>query len=119
MSPLRPLSRLARFVLAVWVLALGAATASPLVRPGALALVCAASGVTELRWVDGDALSALGAAALDCPLCLPALVPPPVAEGRAEPVPAPAWGGRSLPPAPPVVRAAAPLAARGPPMVHS
>lgn len=119
MFPLRPLPRLARFVLAVWVLALGAATASSLVRPGALALVCAASGGTELRLVDGGALPALGAAALDCPLCLPALPPPPVADGRAEPMPTPAWAGRSPPAAPHVVRAAAPLAARGPPVGYS
>lgn len=77
MSALRNAQNLARFVLVWFALSLGAAVASPLVKPQALQLVCSAVGGISLVASDGgDA----GAPTLDCPLCAAfGLLPPFVA----------------------------------------
>lgn len=118
MHSLRSSRHLARLVLAWLVLAMGAAVASPMVRPAALALVCTAAGAALVATDGGDALPAPGHA-LDCPLCLHFLAPAPpdVWAGlqAAAPLQAPA-------PAQVVCThvavAAPPLPARGPP-AHS
>lgn len=74
-----PLPAMTRWVLGWFLLALGVATAAPLVHPQPWVLVCSASGVVALVAVQGD----YGAAAsgphhtLDCALCLPGGAPPP------------------------------------------
>ncbi len=74
-----PLPAMTRWVLGWFLLALGVATAAPLVHPQPWVLVCSASGVVALVAVQGDE----GAAAsgphhtLDCALCLPGGAPPP------------------------------------------
>jgi hypothetical protein len=67
---------LARFVLAWFVLHVGAGVAATVVDPQALQVVCAGSGVKLVPGDDGQARLVSGG--LDCPLCSPALAPPPV-----------------------------------------
>lgn len=80
---------LVRLVLAWFVLTLGAASAAPMVQPVAMALVCSEGGAkVVLIDRDGAAVQAKGHT-LDCPLCLPAAVPPlPVAPCIPPPQPA-------------------------------
>jgi hypothetical protein len=114
---LRNARRLARLVLAWFALSLGAAIASPLVKPADIELVCSGTGTLKLL-VKGDAGSGShrGAATLDCPLCAGPGAPPPIAHLDIPPAP-PVAG--PLPGAIPATRiaalAAAPLPARGPP----
>ncbi len=115
MHCLRRSRHLVRFMLAWLVLAMGAAVASPLVRPAAVALVCTASGVALVPTDGGQALPAPGHA-LDCPLCLHLLAPPPPEAGGALPAAAPRQATTLLHGAcPPATVAAPPLPARGPP----
>ena len=67
---------LARLVLAWFVLHVGAGVAAPVVNPQALQVVCAGSGLKLLPGDEGGGQVVAGG--LDCPLCSPALAPPPV-----------------------------------------
>ncbi len=115
MHALRPPRHLARLVLAWFVLALGVAVASPLVKPQSWRMVCSASGVVKLLSVDDNGAAATGAHQIECPLCWLAGAPPP-AQTRA-------LAAQPLPHAPlPLTgvlhvasRALPPLPARGPP----
>lgn len=107
---------LGRAALAWFALSLGVAVAAPLVSPQSLELVCSGAGVMKLIAKDDGGAQELGAAHLDCPMCMPLLAPPP-----------PAVAGACEPPSPlshalrPIVAAhlaaatAAPPPARGPP----
>jgi hypothetical protein len=82
LQSLRNAHRLTRFVLVWFALFVGAAVASPLVKPEAVHLVCSAMGGVKL--VQADAAGAevdgvVAQTALDCPACLP-LIAPPVAD---------------------------------------
>ena len=82
LQSLRNANRLTRFVLVWFALFVGAAVASPLVKPEAVHLVCSAIGGVKLVQVDAagaDVDSAVAHTALDCPACLP-LIAPPVAD---------------------------------------
>jgi hypothetical protein len=76
---------LKRWVIACFMLAVGAATASPLVQPQNMQLLCAANGVVKLIAVSDasddtsdESMGRLaGAHTLDCALCLPAMLTPP------------------------------------------
>jgi hypothetical protein len=74
MQTLRHMTRQARLVLAVFLLSLGAAIAAPAVTPQRLEMVCA-GGVFKLVLPEGAGVSS-APSALDCPLCVPAGVPP-------------------------------------------
>ncbi len=115
-----------RWVLAWFLLALGVATAAPLVQPKPWVLVCSASGVVALVALQDDDGSSGGGNdgtaapggmhhTLDCALCLPGGAPPPVlAWALAAPAPLP----HVLLPVEAARIAAlvgAPLPARGPP----
>ena len=78
---LRNAHRLTRFMLVWFALFVGAAVASPLVKPEAVHLVCSAIGGVKLVQFDAAGADADAAAhtALDCPACLP-LIAPPVAD---------------------------------------
>lgn len=82
----RRLRRIASLVLAWFALYLGAAVASPLLRPGAYLLVCSADGLVRLVQADDAGNVGNAHATLDCPLCLPAAAPPPPAAALAEPL---------------------------------
>jgi hypothetical protein len=73
MQRLRNATLLARLVLACFALAIGAAVASPLVKPATAQLLCSSDGSIQLQADGGDQSSAH---ALDCPLCV-ATAPPP------------------------------------------
>ncbi len=118
MHILRTSSMLVRLVLAWFVLTLGAASAAPMVQPVAIALVCSEGGVkVVLVDRDGAAVHAKGHT-LDCPLCLPAAVPP-LPTAPCVPPPQPASAVVHVPAAFHVAATAgAPLPPRGPP-AHS
>lgn len=119
MDILRSPNRLRWWIVAWLFCGLGAALASPLVRPHSMELVCsAASGATlVVHAKTGNAvLDTLG---LHCLLCLPGSVPPPPAH-RAPPALAVAMAPPALPPgAPPPAPTAAPPPARAPPLSPS
>ncbi len=89
LQSLRNAHRLTRFVLVWFALFVGAAVASPLIKPEAVQLVCSAVGGVKLVQVDAAGVDVDGAvaahSALDCPACLP-LIAPPVAD-RLAPLP--------------------------------
>jgi hypothetical protein len=78
LQSLRNAHRLTRFVLVWFALFVGAAVASPLIKPEAVHLVCSAIGGVKLVQVDAAGADADAAAhtALDCPACLPLIAPP-------------------------------------------
>ena len=79
LQSLRNAHRLTRFVLVWFVVFVGVAVASPLVKPQAVHLVCSAIGVVKLVQTDAAGDEVGGAAlhtALDCPACLPLIAPP-------------------------------------------
>lgn len=114
MQSLRRAHFLARFVLVWFALALGAAIASPIVKPQAVELVCSAGGAVKLVTSDDGAPSSAGHT-LDCPLCLISSAPPPALQLQVEPQQPLAHALRPIPAAPIAGRTAAPLPARGPP----
>jgi len=115
MQTLRQARFLARLVLVWFALALGAAIASPLVKPQAIELVCASGGAMKLIVKSDDGSQAPASHTLDCPLCATVGAPPPLAQPTATlpdvlahvllPIAAAHIAGRT----------AAPLPARGPP----
>jgi hypothetical protein len=79
LQTLRNAHRLTRFVLVWFALFVGAAVASPLVKPETVQLVCSAMGGVKLVQTDAAVDESSGAAlhtALDCPACLPLIAPP-------------------------------------------
>ncbi|QHI98099.1 hypothetical protein GT347_08885 [Xylophilus rhododendri] len=109
---------IARFVLAWFALYLGAAVASPLVHPSAsFELVCSGAGTAKLI-KKSDTGSEAHSASMDCPLCAPGSAPPPLfptlIAAPAQPL---AYVLRSIPAARIAGITAAPLPARGPPLV--
>jgi hypothetical protein len=79
LQTLRNAHRLTRFVLVWLALFVGAAVASPLVKPEAVHLVCSAMGGVKLVQVDAAGAEVDGVVAhtaLDCPACLPLIAPP-------------------------------------------
>lgn len=115
MQTLRQAHFLARLVLVWFALALGAAIASPIVKPQAIELVCASGGAMKLIVKSDDGSQASSSHTLDCPLCATVGAPPPLARPAATlpdvfthvllPAAAAHIAGRT----------AAPLPARGPP----
>jgi hypothetical protein len=73
-TPLRLLTQ-ARFVLAVFLLSLGLAMASPALKPVSLEMVCA-GGVMQLVERGDEGAAPQVRSVLDCPLCTPAGAPP-------------------------------------------
>lgn len=115
MQRLRHARFLARLVLVWFVLALGAAIASPMVKPQPLDLVCSSAGGVKLLAPGDDGAVALSGHALDCPLCASMGAPPPVAK-LSGPVALPLSSVvASIPAARIAALIAAPLPARGPP----
>jgi hypothetical protein len=112
MFPRRLLTCLARFVLAWFVLHVGAGIAAPVLQPNALQMICAGTGLKLVTDSGGDKQVVTGT--LDCPLCSPALAPPPVPAGM--PLVQAAPSSHFSLPRPVTWRASlAPPPARGPP----
>lgn len=120
MQSLRNASLLARLVLAWFVLAVGVAVASPVVKPGDMQLVCSAGGAVKLLKTGEDGGSSAGTPTLDCPLCASIAAPPPLPRADAVFVALPGHSVQTMRRARVAARAAAPLPARGPPAsVHA
>lgn len=117
MNALRHAHLLARWVLVWFALSLGAAIASPIVKPQAVQLICSGAGVIKLLLQNDDASSQPTASPmLDCPLCLTGNAPPPpIVRLTAQPVQPLAYVRQSIPAARIAALTAAPLPARGPP----
>ena len=116
MSIQHHLDRIARLVLAWFVLSLGAAVASPIVNPQTLLMVCSGSGAMKvLVQSDDGSATELGAQGMDCPLCASLSAPPPVATVVVEPVHPLAYALLGMAAAHIAARSASPLPARGPP----
>jgi hypothetical protein len=73
---LRNAHHLTRLVLVWFALFVGAAVASPLVKPEAVQLVCSAIGGVKLVQADAAGADVDGVVSLDCPACLPLIAPP-------------------------------------------
>ena len=115
LQPFRQAKLLARWVLVWFVLSLGVAVASPLVKPQSFTLVCSASGTTRLMLNDDDAALATAPHTLDCILCAPAVVPPPPAVAAFVPVDSLSYALQPAPAARAAWRASVLISARGPP----
>ncbi len=115
MQQLRHARFLTRLVLVWFALAIGVAVAAPVLRSGALELVCSGSGAMKLvvKGQDGQALP-LGHA-LDCPLCVQMHAPPPAAQAQCVAPVAVLEPVRTLVVTRVAVLTAAPPPARGPP----
>lgn len=117
MSALRPARNLARLVLAWFVLALGVAVASPLVKPQSWQMVCSAAGTAWLLSIDDAGLAGTSAQQMECPLCwLVAAPPPEFSRGLAPPLLARALVFSVLP-VRDTTRTGPALPARGPPRI--
>ena len=108
-------SWLRRFVLACFMLAVGVATASPLIKPQSIELLCGAGSTMKLLIKTSDGEAADSTHSQPCALCAHTSAPPPaihVSEFRSdlayatEPTPAAVLAALTLPPLP----------ARGPPV---
>ena len=107
-------SWLRRWVLTCFMLAICAATASPLLKPQSMELLCGTGGAMKLliKSADGDAVDSTHT--LQCALCLQVSAPPPVihlADFRSEL----AYANESIPAAVLAALTQPPLPARGPP----
>ena len=116
MRNLRHFTFLSRLVLAWFVLSLGIAVASPIVKPQDILMVCTGSGAMKVlvQAEDGSTAEVAGNS-MDCPLCAPMVAPPPVDHWAAEPSQPLAYSLQAIPSALIAARTAAPLPARGPP----
>jgi hypothetical protein len=102
--------------LAWFVLSLGVAVASPIVKPQDILLVCTGSGAMKVlvKAADGSASEA-ASNSMDCPLCAPVAAPPPVEYWAVEAAQPLAYALQGIPSAHIAARTAASLPARGPP----
>ncbi len=115
---LRHFTILTRLVLAWFVLSLGVAVASPIVKPQDILLVCTGTGAMKvLVKADDGSTREMVSATLDCPLCAAVSAPPAVAGPGVELAQPLAYALKSIPAAHIAARTAAPLPARGPPIL--
>ncbi|MDP3136287.1 MAG: DUF2946 domain-containing protein [Burkholderiaceae bacterium] len=115
MHRLRTARHLARLVLVWFALSIGAAIASPLIKPQAMELICTGAGEMRLLIKSADGGEQASMSLLDCPLCT-SLAPPPVGHLEVQAAPALARAVQSIPSARIAALLAAPLPARGPPL---
>ncbi len=108
---------LARLVLAWFVLSIGVAVASPLVKPQLMELICSGSGVVKLLVQTDDGMQEAPRHTLDCPLCVHTAAPPPALPVLAVPSQPLAHALTPLYAAEIQALTAAPLSARAPPSV--
>jgi hypothetical protein len=114
MQTLRNATHFARLVLAWFVLSLGVAVASPVVKPVDMDLVCSGGSMKLLvKSDDGNAAAPL---TLDCPLCASIHAPPPVPRVDAVFIPLLGHAVQAIPSARVAALTAAPPPARGPPV---
>ena len=78
MQILRNAHLIARFVLVWFALTVGAAIASPLLKPQSFDLICSGSGVIKIMPKSDDGKAPGAGLMLDCPLCASISAPPPM-----------------------------------------
>ena len=118
LQTLRQARWLARLVLVWFALFIGAAIASPMVKPVSGQMVCSAMGGMKMVMDGEDGQAAQPSASMDCPLCAPAITPPPP-QARAFEVPsALAHALQPLAAAHIAGLTGAPLPPRGPPALN-
>jgi hypothetical protein len=116
MSAFRPTRTLARIVLACFMLALGVAVASPLVKPQSWQVVCSAAGTVKLLNLGDDGTIHTAGHQLECPLCWLTAAPPPDVHIALLPQSVALTDCPSILRGPVAARSAPPLPARGPPV---
>ena len=116
MQTLRTAKSLARLVLVWFALTVGAAIASPLIKPQSFEMICSGSGVIKLLPKTDDGKTPMSGLTLDCPLCIAVGAPPPVVGCTAEPHQALSYALKASPAAHIAARTAVPPPARGPPV---
>ena len=117
MQMLRNARLITRFVLVWFAMSIGAAIASPLIKPQAIELICSGSGVMKVLVKNDDGSSTeVASRMLDCPLCASSSAPPPLPGMLVEPAQPLAYVLQSIPSAHIAALTAAPLPARGPPI---
>lgn len=118
MQTLRRLRALACFMLAWFALSIAAATASPLVAPQSVQLICSGAGEVKLLVLTEDGAQEQRSQLLDCPLCvhLGGAAPPPEPPRLLPALQPLAHALRPIAAAHIAARTAAPLPARGPPV---
>ena len=118
MRALRHFTNLTRLALAWFVLAVGAAAASPLLQPQEFLVVCSSPGAMKLLIQAPDGSVSEGDSnTMDCPLCVPLVAPPPMVRLIAEPAQPLAYALQAIPAAHIAALTSAPLPPRGPPTV--
>ncbi len=117
MHKLRTAHRLAKLVLAWFVLSIGVAIASPMVQPQHMELLCSGAGATKLQVKTADGSEALNSHGLQCALCIQASAPPPRLAAVAVQHNPPIYATQAAPATHTAVRTAAPPPGRGPPAV--
>jgi len=119
MSSLYRVRHFASLVLAWFVLSLGVAIASPIVQPRMTQLVCTSAGAVKIVVQTDDGAQDLGAShMMDCSLCFLMGAPPPAPALASLPNVQPlAFVAQSIPAARLAAATAAPLPARGPPLL--
>lgn len=117
MEILRRAHRLTCLLLAWFALSVGVAVASPVINPQAMELICSGSGSGSMKVLvagEGDTWDG-GSHMQDCRLCVMVGAPPvPVVFA---PHPPPAQPSGLVLPVPVATQTAAPLSARGPPVL--
>jgi hypothetical protein len=107
---------LARWMLLWFVLAVGAAIASPMVNPQTAQLICSGTGAMKIIvFTDDGAKEVAATHTLDCPLCAGLGGPLPVIRWATEPAQPLDLALRSIPAARMATLTAPPPPARGPP----
>ena len=116
MQTLRHARRLTRWMLAWFMLSIGVAIASPLVKPQALELICSGSGAMKVLVYTDDGLQEQNQhSSLDCPLCAATGLPPAQSLVLAPAQEALFYASQPVAAARIDSRVGAPLPARGPP----
>ncbi|WP_326541032.1 DUF2946 family protein [Pseudorhodoferax sp.] len=111
----RPGAALVRSVLALFLLSLGMAIASPIVKPQAMELICSSAGLVKAVVHTDDGVQEMGAGHLDCPACVLTGAPPVSSTAALPPVQPLGHAVQPIPAARIAAATAAPLPARGPP----
>lgn len=116
LQTLRRTRWLTRLVLVWFALFVGAAIASPMVKPVAGQMVCTSMGGMKMVVDDEAGRAAAPTASVDCPLCAPTPLPPPPPAHVANPPRGLPHALQSLPAARIAGLTGAPLPPRGPPV---
>lgn len=116
MQSLRNAKILARLVLVWFALFIGAAIASPLVKPTDLQMVCSASGGMKMVMTTDDGSEASTTASMDCPLCASGVALLPTADASSLQVSPLAQALQPIAAAHIASLTAPPLPSRGPPV---